>query len=176
MRSNKQEILMAATNESVNFEALDACHQQTLVHLSGLAALIEHIETAGVDDIARHDAGQIETFFSNTSRAHHAEEEKTVFPPLLSTGGAEMVAVVRRLQQDHGWIEENWIELAPQLRAIAMGNTWLDAAEFQHYAEVFLELCKEHIALEESLIYPESKAKWAGILEARAARLAQAPP
>jgi hemerythrin-like domain-containing protein len=174
--SNNQEIFMVATNESVNFEALDACHRQTLVQLTNLTALIAHIETAGVDGAARHDAGEIENFFSNTSRAHHAEEEKTVFPPLLSTGDAEMVAVVRRLQQDHGWIEENWIELAPQLRAISMGNTWLDAAEFQHYAEVFLDLCKEHIALEESLIYPESKAKWAGILAARAARLAQTPP
>jgi hemerythrin-like domain-containing protein len=78
------------------------------------------------------------------------------------------------LQQDHGWIEENWIELSPQLRALALGNTWLDAAEFNHYAEVFLELCREHIALEESMIYPESKARWAELVAARAARLSGA--
>jgi len=161
-----------AVQETINFEALDVCHQQIAVHLNRLAALITHMETGGVDEHTRHEAGAIEAFFSGTSRAHHAEEEKSVFPPLLASGNAELVAAIRGLQQDHGWIEENWIELSPQLRAIAMGNTWLDTAEFQHYAEVFLELCREHIALEETLIYPESKARWAQLVAARTARLA----
>lgn len=161
-----------AVIETINFEALDVCHQQIAAHLNRLATLITHMEARGVDDHARHEAGEIEAFFSGTSRAHHAEEEKSVFPPLLVSGSEELVAAIRGLQQDHGWIEENWIELSPQLRAIAMGNTWLDAAEFQHYAEVFLELCREHIALEETLIYPESKARWAQLVAARTARLA----
>ena len=167
---------MSGPQETTHFEALDACHQQTLVHLNSLAALIKHVEASGVDDHARHEAGTIETFFSKTSRNHHAEEERSVFPPLLAQGDAQTVATIRGLQQDHGWIEENWIELAPQLRAMALGNTWLDAAEFQHYAEVFLDLCREHIAVEESLIYPESKALWAKALAARAQRLASATP
>ncbi|MCF8167676.1 MAG: hemerythrin domain-containing protein [Rhodoferax sp.] len=166
---------MTAPLESVNFEALDACHQQIVGHLNRLATLIQTIETSGLDEHTRQEAGAIEAFFSQTSRAHHAEEERSVFPPLLAGNNAEMVSAIRGLQQDHGWIEENWIELAPQLSAIALGNNWLDAAEFRHYAEVFLELCREHIALEESLIYPESKATWAKVLAARAARLASAP-
>jgi hypothetical protein len=170
---NKSGDVMAV-QETVNFEALDVCHQQIAAHLNQLAALITHIESSGVDEHARREAGAIETFFSGTSRAHHAEEEKSVFPPLLVSGNAELVAAVRSLQQDHGWIEENWIELSPQLRALALGNTWLDAAEFNHYAEVFLELCREHIALEESMIYPESKARWAELVAARAARLSGA--
>ena len=160
-----------AVHETINFDALDACHQQIAAHLNRLAALITHIESSGVDDHVRQEAGAIEVFFSGTSRAHHAEEEKSVSPPLLASGSEELVASIRSLQQDHGWIEENWIELSPQLRALAMGNTWLDAAEFQHYAEVFLELCREHIALEETMIYPESKARWAQLVAARAARL-----
>ncbi|MGI9133645.1 MAG: hemerythrin domain-containing protein, partial [Rhodoferax sp.] len=83
------------------------------------------------------------------------------------------MTMVRRLQQDHGWIEENWLELAPQLRAIASGNSWLDSAEFQHYTEVFIDLCREHIALEESQAYPQSRENWAKIDAARAQRLAQ---
>jgi hemerythrin-like domain-containing protein len=160
-----------AVHETINFEALDVCHQQIAAHLNRLAGLITHIDASGVDIHARHEAGVIDTFFSGTSRAHHAEEEKSVFPPLLVSGSAELAATIRSLQQDHGWIEENWIELSPQLRAIAMGNTWLDAAEFRHYAEVFLELCRQHIALEETMIYPESKARWAQLVAARAGRL-----
>ena len=160
-----------AANESVNFQALEDCHQQIMLHLNRLAALITHIEEQGVDQNARHEAGAIEAFFSGTSRSHHAEEEKSVFPPLLISGSAEVVGAVRSLQQDHGWIEENWIELAPQLRAIALGNNWMDAAEFQHFADVFLSLCREHIALEETMIYPESKANWEALVTARASRL-----
>lgn len=145
--------------ESIRFEALDACHQQIHVHLTELATLARHVEAKGLDAKAQQQAGAIEAFFSGTSRQHHAEEEKNVFPQLLASGNAELVAAVRNLQQDHGWIEENWIELAPQLRAIASGNNWVDAAEFQHDVEVFLELCQGHIALEETLVYPESKAR-----------------
>ena len=163
---------MSAVPEPTSFEALDACHQQILVHLAMLAELAKHMEAVGVDAKARQQAGAIESFFSGTSRQHHAEEEKTVFPPLLASGNAELVAAVRTLQQDHGWIEENWIELAPQLGAIASGNNWLDTAEFQHCLEVFLELCRGHIALEETLVYPESKARWA---QAVARRVTRAP-
>ena len=171
MRANTvQEKPMSAVPEPASFEALDACHQQILVHLDMLAELAKHVEAAGVDAKAQQQAGAIESFFSGTSRQHHAEEEKTVFPPLLTSGNAELAEAVRTLQQDHGWIEENWIELAPQLRAIASGNNWLDSAEFQHYMEVFLELCRGHIALEETLVYPESKARLAQAVAKRVTR------
>lgn len=164
---------MTADREPAVFEALDACHRATHDHLNDLAALARHIELHGVDAQAQRLAGTIEAFFSNTSREHHAEEERTVFPPLLAGGNPELAAAVRSLQQDHGWIEENWIELAPQLRAIASGINWVDAAELQHAVEVFLELSLGHIALEETLIYPESKAHWAKLVAGRAQRALQ---
>jgi hemerythrin-like domain-containing protein len=150
-----------------DFKALDACHQQIHVHLVNLAALVKQAEAGSLTDSDKHMAGEIESFFSSTARDHHAQEEAHVFPPLLNQGDADLVASVRSLQQDHGFIEENWIELGPQLRAIASGNNWFDTAEFLHNAEVFLELCAGHIALEESLIYPESKAYWAQKVDQR---------
>jgi len=152
---------LKTTLEPINFEALDACHRQIHTHLTELAELVQHMEANGVDAATQQRAAAIEAFFSGTSREHHAEEEKNVFPPLLASGNTELVAAVRTLQQDHGWIEENWLEIAPRLRAIATGSNWFDPAEFQQYVEVFLALCHGHIALEESLIYPESKARWA---------------
>ena len=152
---------MGFSSEPDHFEALDACHRDITRHLAALGALARHIETDGIDDKARQQAGTIEAFFSGTSRRHHAEEERSVFPPLLTSGNSELAMAVRTLQQDHGWIEENWIELAPRLRAIAVGNGWTDPTEFQNYVEVFTELMEGHIALEETLIYPQSKARWA---------------
>ncbi len=161
---------MSAAPNPTSFDALDACHQQITAHLTELAALAQSIEAQGVEATAQRQAGVIEAFFSSTSRQHHAEEERSVFPPLLANGNAELIAAVRTLQQDHGWIEENWLELAPQLRAIASGNHWFDPAEFQHGVEVFLELCRGHIALEETLVYPESKARWAQAVAKRVIR------
>lgn len=162
---------MSTVTESADFEALDACHQQIASHLKALKALVKHVAETGVDPWAQQQAAEIEAFFSGTSREHHAEEERNVFPPLLATADTALAQTIRTLQQDHGWIEENWIELAPQLRAMADGHGWTDPAEFQHYAEVFLSLCEGHIALEESLIYPESKARWAAVVARRLTEL-----
>lgn len=163
---------MRAHRESISFEALDACHQQIHRRIEELAALAGRVAAAGsVDAQSQAEAAAIEAFFSGNARRHHLEEERDVFPPLLAGGNAELEAAVRTLQQDHGWIEENWIELAPQLRAIASGSSWIDMEEFQHSVAVFHDLLLGHIALEETLIYPESKARWAQLVAARAARL-----
>lgn len=163
---------MASTgNTATGFEALDECHRQIQQHLQQLAQMARHVADQGIDDAVRAQARTIEAFFSGTSRQHHAEEEAKVFPGLLASGDAQLAAAVRSLQQDHGWIEENWIELAPRLRAIAAGNGWIDETELLNYVEVFLELMNGHIALEETLIYPESKARWAAAVQARVKRL-----
>lgn len=161
---------MRVVTEPAPFEALDACHRQILAHLQELSVLAQRIETTGVDAGVQQQAGAIEAFFSGTARQHHQQEEKSVFAPLLAGGDAAITAAVHTLQQDHGWIEENWIELAPQLSAIASGNNWPDAAEFQHGVQVFVQLCTGHIALEETVVYPESRAQWARAVAARALR------
>lgn len=158
---------MSAVATQHPFEALDACHRQIQKALVDLTQLAQLLESRSAGEAERRLAGEIESFFSSTSREHHAEEEAHVFPQLLASGNAELSAAVKSLQQDHGFIEENWIELAPQLRAIAEGNAWFGAEEFQHNVSTFLELLNGHIALEESLIYPESKAQWAAIVAGR---------
>jgi len=145
-------------SEALPFGALDACHRRILDHLDRLEALLGHLERDGVDDHARTEAGRIEAFFSEISQAHHRDEERHVFPALLASGDDSLVATVRLLQQDHGWIEEDWIALAPQLRAIASACSWHDPAELRHTIEVFVELCREHVVLEESMVYPRARA------------------
>jgi len=152
------------------FQALDACHLQIQLHLVELERMAKHMQSTGLDQADRKLAGTIEAYFSTTSRAHHEQEETLVFPPLLASASEDIKEAVRSLQQDHGFIEENWIELAPQLRGIAEGNDWFDTAEFQHNVSVFLELMHGHIALEESLIFTESKAMWAEAVAKRRPR------
>lgn len=136
---------------------LDTVHREIVHHLDDLDLLSRRLRDGSDDPRARELAQRVEAFFSDTAREHHAMEEQTVFPALLARGKEPIVQAIRRLQQDHGWIEENWLTLQPQLMAIAKGYSNYDPAEFAHAAEVFGELLREHIELEESLIYPESK-------------------
>jgi len=137
---------------------LDAYHGQVRGHLDRLAGLASRVEHGQLDAETRAEACAVEAFFSGSMQEHHRVEESGVFPVLLASDDKELVDVVRTLQQDHGWMEQNWIELAPQLRAIAQGNAWIDPAEFMHATEVFLELSYGHSALEEAVVYPRAQA------------------
>lgn len=141
------------------FDVLDVCHRQTLIALGRLAALMTRLAGQGADDEARAMAREIVRHFSTTSRDHHLDEERHVFPTLLVTGDAETVQAVLRLQQDHAWLEEDWVELSPLLDAIAGGQSWVDIDILREGVEVFTALSHEHIALEESLIYPQARAQ-----------------
>jgi len=153
-------------------EALDRTHRQMLETLGTLGRLVERLGEHGIDATARLDARRICDFFGDAARAHHADEETLVFPALVRTGDAALVQHVLRLQQDHGWLEEDWLELAPQLQAVAEGYSWYELDTLRAGVEVFVALYNDHIALEESLIYPEAKRQLDAEAASRDQRLA----
>lgn len=153
------------------FETLDRTHAQVIEVLQQFDRLLQHVDDNGPDAVAQASAQQIHDFFAGHAREHHAAEERLVFPSLLSSGDADLVQNVLRLQQDHGWLEEDWLELAPQIEAIAKGYNWYDLAMLRHALPVFTALYEEHIALEESLIYPEAKRREQLAQQAAATRL-----
>jgi hemerythrin-like domain-containing protein len=139
------------------FVSLDKTHREALQTLQDFERLLAHLDENGLDDVARSSARKIMAFFAGPAREHHAEEEKHVFPGLLAGGDEALVHHVRRLQQDHGWLEEDWHELSPQIEAIATGYNWYDLALLREALPVFIALYQEHIALEESVVYPEAE-------------------
>lgn len=136
---------------------LDQTHREMLAMLDGFDALLLHLQSQGSDEQARSTAGRLLAFFNAHAREHHAAEERHVFPPLLAGPDAELAAQVRRLQQDHGWLEEDWLVLAPQLEAVATGYNWYDLDLLAHALPMYRALLEEHIALEESLVYPAAR-------------------
>lgn len=151
------------------FEKLDQAHRAALEMLLATAHLIGHLDERGPDGPARASARAIMAFFAGPGRDHHAQEESQVFPGLLASGDAELIGHVQRLQQDHGWLEEDWRELAPQIEAIADGYNWYDLAMLRQALPVFATLYREHIALEETVVYPAARR-----LRAAAPTVAQA--
>jgi iron-sulfur cluster repair protein YtfE (RIC family) len=141
------------------FEVLDACHRQIVFTLGKLAALVTRLERVGPDTEARALAREIGLFFSTTARQHHEDEERHVFPKMLAAQDDELTQAMLRLQQDHNWLEEDWLEISPQLDAVAAGMGWYDLDTLKACVAVFTALSHDHIALEESLIYPQAKAR-----------------
>ena len=80
-----------------------------------------------------------------------------MFPHLLARADAELAQHIRRLQQDHGWLEQDWLELAPNLMAIAEGHAGWNIDDLRHAVRVFRALYMEHIALEEAQVYPAAR-------------------
>lgn len=141
------------------FEVLDACHRQTLAALERLEALVSYLDKNGADAHAQAAAAEIVHYFSSTARLHHEDEEKHVFPRLVAGSDPEVVHTVQRLQQDHGWLEEDWRELAPLLDAVACGLAWVDTENLRNGVEIFVALSHDHMALEESVVYPRARAR-----------------
>jgi hemerythrin-like domain-containing protein len=158
------------------FEVLDQTHREVIQVLGRFAQLLDHVDDRGPDEAARRIAGEIRRFFEGHARQHHADEERAVFPPLLAGGDAELVHLVKRLQQDHGWLEEDWLELAPQIEAIERGYNWYDLAMLRHALPVFEALYLEHIALEETVVYPAAKRHRQALDAGVEARLREAAP
>lgn len=140
-------------------EALEATHREMLLALDQLTRLLQDVQRDGATPELRAIARSVMRFIGETGRQHHAEEERSVFPALLDSDDVELVQHVRRLQQDHGWLEEDWLEFGPQLDALASGIGGYDVGAMIDAADVFSQLLRDHIALEETVVYPEAQRR-----------------
>jgi hemerythrin-like domain-containing protein len=143
------------------FEALDTCHRETLRMLDSLAELLVQLDERGADSRARAMAGAIVDHFSVTLREHHEDEERHVFARLAVSGDARIAQALASLAQDHFWLDADWRVLSPVLDAVASGQSCYDLDALRDGVEIFSALCREHIELEESLIYPQARARMA---------------
>ena len=154
-------------------EVLDTDHRQMVVMLAKLGELI----VEGCDLSApptRALALEVHTFFGEHARRHHADEELHVFPDLRNSSDASIRAHAERLQQDHRWLEQDWLELAPSVSAVADGIGGVDEDMLREAVEIFTALYQEHIVLEESIAYPEARRAQAAAEAGRALRRAVA--
>lgn len=164
--------MQATPTRDPEFDALDLCHRNTLIALGRLSALVRRLETVGTDQESRTLAGEIVQHFTNEARHHHAEEERLIFPPLLARGDEQMIRHIRRLQEDHSWIEEGWMALQPHLEALAAAQSWWELEALKAAVDTFTALSLDHIALEESILYPQARQQRAE-QRSRAAERAQ---
>jgi len=99
------------------------CHVGIVTQLQVLGGLPALVEAAAQ---ARRIASETLEFFRSTVLEHHSEEERELFPAVLSsaTKGAEreqVQVIVDRLVDQHRQIEAMWSRLEPALTSVAKG-------------------------------------------------------
>ena len=143
------------------FEMLDATHREVMHRLQRLRQVGGAVGRPGRSQSPAPPPTR--SAASSTARPVRtiAAEERSCFPSLLDSDDAALVQHVLRLQQDHGWLEEDWLELQPQLRAVVEGFSGFDADFLRAAVPVFTELYRDHISLEETVVYPESRRRQA---------------
>lgn len=137
------------------FAMLDACHERFDRMLTLLQRLRAHLLDKGCDDEARQAAADVHRYFDVAAPAHHADEERHVFPVLLAAGQCEME--VRRLQRDHVEFEAAWARVRPALtRAVEgrwSGFTMHEEAAISSFASIY----QRHVPLEEGVVFPAAR-------------------
>lgn len=141
------------------FEPLEDCHRQTLRMARELCMLVARVEQRGIDSRARDMARVVHRYFSEELRRYQVEEETHVFASLADCGDAQTLQAIARLKQDHAWLRADWRLLSPLVQALACGQTWVDIDALRDGVEVFCTLSRDHIALEESLVYPQARMR-----------------
>lgn len=136
------------------FAMLEACHERVQRTLALLGRLREHVRLQGGDGPARQAARDVLRYFDIAAPLHHQDEELHVFPPLLAQGSAGVVALVRRLLQDHQDMEEDWAAARRPLQALADGQANAFSAADEAVLERFALRYARHIEDEEGTAYP----------------------
>lgn len=139
------------------FGFLDQSHQELQQMLLALREIVEAIDMDGLTPEVRNRIRTTIEWFNTSAREHHLDEERHVFPALLASTNADVRQTAERLVQDHGWIEADWLEIAPSLSAAADGYNWFDLDVLRHSVEVFEQLYLDHLTLEEQLAYPQAR-------------------
>ncbi len=141
------------------FAMLDACHERVRRSLDLLARLRAYLREQGCDASARQAAQDVLRYFDQAAPLHHEDEELHVFPPLLAKAqDAEVVALVRRLQQDHVQMAERWAHARGALQALSEGQATQFSAAQEQALQSFADGYDDHLRHEDLTVYPAVRA------------------
>ena len=141
------------------FDALGGSHRDIVMHLDKLMALVAQLQVMPPNEEVRSEARELVAFFSGPAREHNYDEERHVFPTLLACEDAEVKRAAEMVCEDHAWIEFCWLDIEPYLAAAAAGVSSNDHQALRSAAEAFVTVTRDHMALEESLLFPQLRGR-----------------
>lgn len=143
------------------FEMLAACHTRVQRSLDLLSRLVAHVRAHGADAQAADAARDVLRYFDIAAPAHHEDEERHVFPPLVASGDAALVAAVQRLRADHVAMAGGWQRLRPLLQRVAAREAATPASidALDAAAREFGGLYAQHLVTEDGLVFPAARER-----------------
>jgi len=129
------------------------CHIGILHHFDHLSELLQVMSDV---EAAQKIAKEFVDYFHLGMKAHHLEEERELFPAVLSSAlaGEERTFVqqlIEKLTQEHRSLESAWKELEPGLKELIKGHAYtLDHLHFK----LLIKRYKAHASSEETVFLP----------------------
>jgi hemerythrin-like domain-containing protein len=113
-----------ASEGDAPIESFSQCHVGIVKHLQELGRLPALLEPAAQ---ARRIADETVKFFRDVIYDHHAQEERELFPAVLTWAAKgeerdKVQEIVDRLVREHREVEAAWSKLEPELKAVAKGH------------------------------------------------------
>lgn len=133
---------------------LHACHERVQRMLELLTRLRAHLNSHGADDQARTAAHDVIRYFDLAAPHHHEDEERHVFPRMLTSGLAPLIVLAHQLQADHRLMVNDWGAVRPVLQRVADGTLHHLAPEHLAAIDRFSQRYDTHIRREEDQAYP----------------------
>ncbi|MGC8507154.1 MAG: hemerythrin domain-containing protein [Thiomonas sp.] len=140
------------------YALLRGCHARIERMDALLLRLIDHVRTIGADAQAQQAAAKVMRYFDRAAPLHHEDEELHVFPLLRQQGGEDEAARLDRLEADHRALAALWATLRIWLQQMQDGRARSPDAQTTEAAVRFSALHAEHIALENTHIFPAALA------------------
>ncbi|MGH8601941.1 MAG: hemerythrin domain-containing protein [Gammaproteobacteria bacterium] len=108
------QFIEPAEDFSDGLNVLYSYHQQFLERGRELLALVDRIQSDGMNEEHAYQCVQLHCYYQRANPLHHQDEERVLFP-LIVQRSFLIDGMIERLALDHEEIEEAWVELAPLL-------------------------------------------------------------
>lgn len=129
---------------------LHVCHTEILDHCDLLEQLVTKVKARENEAEIRDTARKIITYFSNSARLHHQDEEDDLFP-LLARQSLKLADLIHALRQEHKQLDILWAALEDSLKQITRLE---DLEPFVASATRFCELNRQHVIRENMEFLP----------------------
>jgi len=138
---------------------LHACHDRIRRSLGLLRRICERVNERRIDSAVREAAADVLRYFDRAAPLHHEDEEKHIFPAVLSAAPDSMTRnTVLRLQEQHALMAAGWRLLREPLAALAEGDDAAFGVPQCEAAARYIALYEEHAAAEEMVVFPAAAA------------------
>ncbi len=137
---------------------LSDCHRRVETFLGILTSVAEVIERPSTEETKQALESALR-YFGQAAPKHTSDEEESLFPRLRRIDDPDMQSALRKvdkLEEDHRWAAPLHAEVE-RLGSHYLSAGWLsgaEAASFRNSVQRLVEMYRQHIAIEDQVIFP----------------------